>query len=218
MLCIGSSVNLSPPSIQNLNDQGSEMPRESEVSAGAKGQTSTLRPLLSEFPNRALSMPIDEQIYKDIMSRHPSGVTVVTTGEPVSRATGLTVNAFCTVSLHPPRLLVVVDKQSQTLQPLLENKAFTVSLLVAGAEDLAMHFASKDPDKFAELPPDSYTELASGPALVADSTAYFECRSVQEIEAGDHWILLGAVERGKILSDDEPLLYSERRFRRMVPV
>jgi flavin reductase (DIM6/NTAB) family NADH-FMN oxidoreductase RutF len=163
-------------------------------------------------------MSIDEQTYKDIMSRHPAGVTVVTTGEPVSRATGLTVSAFCTVSLDPPRLLVVIDKKSLTLLPLLENKVFTVNLLAVGAEDLAMHFASKEPDKFSSLPTDSYAGLATGPALVSHSTAYFECRSANEIEAGDHWIFLGAVERGKVLSDDEPLLYSHRRFRKIEPI
>ena len=162
-------------------------------------------------------MPIDEQTYKDIMSRHPAGVTVVTTGEPIELASGLTVSAFCTVSLLPPRLLVVIDKQAQTLPALLENKVFTVNLLAEGSEELALHFASKEEDKFSMLSPEAYAELGSGPALVADSTAYFECRTVQEIEAGDHWIILGAVERGKILSEAEPLLYSHRGFRRIQP-
>lgn len=162
-------------------------------------------------------MPIDEETYRDIMSRHPAGVTVVTTVDAGGDSFGLTVSAFCTVSLEPPRLLVVIDKLSYSLPALLESKAFTVSLLATGTEDLAMHFASKDPNKFDTLPPDSFTALATGPALVADSTAYLECTTTQEIEAGDHWILIGRVERGKILSEDEPLLYSHRRFRALDP-
>ena len=158
-------------------------------------------------------MPIDEQTYKDIMSRHPSGVTIVTTVDDDHTVYGLTVSAFCTVSLDPPRILVVIDKQSQSLPALLENKRFTVSLLAAGTEDIALHFASKDLDKFEPLPVDSYTGLTTGPALVADSTAYLECTTTEQLEAGDHWILVGGVERGKILSEDEPLVYSHRRFR-----
>ena len=162
-------------------------------------------------------MPIDEQTYKDIMSRHPSGVTVVTTADDEGVASGLTVSAFCTVSLDPPRLLVVVDKGSQTLPLLLANKKFTVSLLAEGGEDVALLFASKDDDKFGAIGQDEYTALATGPALVADSTAYLECVTSQEIDAGDHVIFVGDVERGKILSDDEPLLYSGRDFRSLRP-
>ena len=147
------------------------------------------------------------------MSRHPSGVTVVTTVDDDHTVYGLTVSAFCTVSLDPPRILVVIDKQSQSLSALLENKRFTVSLLAAGTEDVALHFASKDLDKFGPLAEDSYTALTTGPALVADSTAYLECTTTQQLEAGDHWILVGGVERGKILSEEEPLVYSHRRFR-----
>lgn len=161
-------------------------------------------------------MPIDEQTYKDIMSRHPAGVTIVTTTEADGRRVGLTVSAFCTVSLDPPRLLIVVDKESHTLPSLLASKQFTVNLISEGRADLAMHFASTLDDKFADLPEGSVVELETGPGLIADSTAYLECVTVQEVDSGDHWILVGGVERGKILSDDEPLVYSHRRFRALV--
>ena len=163
-------------------------------------------------------MPIDEKIYKDIMSRHPGGVTVVTTIGTSGKAFGLTVSAFCTVSLHPPRILIVIDKASHTLSTLLASKAFTVSFLEEESADLAMHFASADEDKFGSLPHGSFIELDTGPALVGDATAYMQCRTAQEIDSGDHWILVGAVERGVILNDAEPLIYSHRQFRKMMPL
>ena len=161
-------------------------------------------------------MPIDEQTYKDIMSRHPSGVTVVTTEGDDGNPVGLTVSAFCTVSLHPPRLLVVIDRKSNTLPALLARGRFTVNLLAEGRSDLAWHFASSGDDKFHSLPEGSVVEAETGPALVADSTAYLECETVQQVDSGDHVILVGAVERGKVLSDEEPLVYSHRRFRGLV--
>jgi flavin reductase (DIM6/NTAB) family NADH-FMN oxidoreductase RutF len=160
-------------------------------------------------------MPIDEQTYKDIMSLHPGGVTVVTTIDESGRALGLTVSAITTVSLHPPRILIVIDKKSHTVPALLESGAFTVSLLAAGTEDMAMYFASKEPDKFSDLPEEAYEALPTGPALVADSTAYLECRTTQAVDSGDHWILVGGVERGRVLAQQEPLVYWHRDFREL---
>jgi flavin reductase (DIM6/NTAB) family NADH-FMN oxidoreductase RutF len=139
----------------------------------------------------------------------------VTTVGSDGRHVGLTVSAFCTVSLDPPRLLVVIDKHSHTLQALLDSKQFTVNLLADGRDELALHFASTNEDKFSSLSPDSFAEMETGMALVADSTAYLECRTVQEIDSGDHRILVGAVERGKILSEEDALVYANRRFRKL---
>ena len=177
-----------------------------------KSQTTT-RTRLRIAIHGVFELPIDEQTYKDIMSRHPSGVTVVTTVDDRGVASGLTVSAFCTVSLDPPSLLVVIDKKSQSLPILLAGKGFTVSLLAKDTQDLALHFASKDEDKFGKLPAGSVADLETGPALVADANAYLECITIQKIESGDHWILVGGVERGKILSGEDPLVYSHRRFR-----
>ena len=161
-------------------------------------------------------MPIDEQTYKDVMSLLPGGVTVVTTLDESGIAVGLTVSAICTVSLVPPRILVVIDKNSQTLPALLASEAFTVSLLAEGSEGLAMYFASTVVDKFSDLDDDSYIELSTGPALVAQSNAYMECRTTQAIDSGDHWILVGGVEAGEVLSTGRPLVYWHRAFRELV--
>lgn len=158
-------------------------------------------------------MPIDEQTYRDIMSLLPGGVTVVTTVDRSGMAVGLTVSAICTVSLHPPRLLIVIDKRSHTLPVLRDSKAFTVSFLSEGNDDIALHFASTVVDKFADLDPDTFVELPTGPALTAQATAYMECRITQDVDSGDHRILVGTVERGRVLSNGRPLVYWHRAFR-----
>jgi flavin reductase (DIM6/NTAB) family NADH-FMN oxidoreductase RutF len=154
---------------------------------------------------------VDEDLFLEIMSSFPTGVTVVTTMASSGLPKGLTVSAFCPVSLHPPLVLVCLDNQSSTLAAIRESGWFSVNFLAAGREELARRFASKSDDKFQGLPwevpaPDG------GPILTEDSGAYVVCRLQDAIEAGDHWLLLGRVEQGSLREDHLPLLYGRRTF------
>ena len=156
-------------------------------------------------------MAVDEELFLEIMSSFPTGVTVVTTMTASGTPKGLTVSAFCPVSLHPPLVLVCLDNQSSTLEAIREGGMFTVNFLAAGREELARRFASKSEDKFEGTPWETpFPE--GGPILTDDSGAYVVCRVAQTIEAGDHWVLLGEVEGGDLRADHLPLLYGKRTF------
>jgi flavin reductase (DIM6/NTAB) family NADH-FMN oxidoreductase RutF len=156
-------------------------------------------------------MPVAEDLFLEIMSSFPTGVTVVTTSSAAGDPKGLTVSAFCPVSLRPPMVLVCLDNQSSTLASIGDAGRFTVNFLAAGREKLARRFAAKMENKFHgvkwELP-----AAGSGPILSEDSGAYVVCRVTRTIEAGDHHVLLGAVEEGGLREDHLPLLYGRRTF------
>src|SRR5258708_29877603 len=81
--------------------------------------------------------------FRQAMSRFASGVTVVTTlysGQPY----GLTVSAFCSVSLDPLLVLVSLQQSSQTLTFIEKSGCFAVNLLTAQQQPLAVPFARKD--------------------------------------------------------------------------
>jgi len=158
-------------------------------------------------------MPIDEQTYKDVMTLHPGGVTVVTTREKSGFPVGLTVSAITTVSLRPPRLLIVIDKKAGPLEALRQSGAFTVSFLAEGEGEMALYFASSEVDKFSDLEDDAYIDLPPGPAITKHSTSYLECYITQELHSGDHWIFVGSVESGQVLTKEKPLVYWHRDFR-----
>jgi flavin reductase (DIM6/NTAB) family NADH-FMN oxidoreductase RutF len=156
-------------------------------------------------------MPVDEELFLEIMSSFPTGVTVVTTIDGSGTPKGLTVSAFCPVSLHPQLILVCLDNQSSTLVAIKDNATFTVNFLAAGREALARRFASKIDDKFEGVPWDM--PLAEGgPVLKEDSGAYVACRVLRAIEAGDHWVVVGEVIGGSLREDHLPLLYGRRTF------
>jgi len=158
------------------------------------------------------SVAVTQQLYRDIMACFPSGVAIVTASEADGKPRGLTLSAFCAVSLKPPLVLVCVDKTSNTLPALQAAGGFTVNFLAGGREHLAVLYASKVDEKFEGIawrPPDL---VEGGPILHEDSAAYAVCVTRQAIEAGDHWVFIGEVRAGEVIENRLPLVYHRREF------
>lgn len=157
-------------------------------------------------------MALDQSTYREILTNFPSGVSIVTARGDDGTPFGLTVSAFCAVSLDPPLVLVCIDKSSTTLPAIEGSRAFTVNILAAGKEELALRFAGKSEEKFHGLEWDPPSIAEAGPILTGDSVAYAVCKTSDAIEAGDHWIFVGAVQDGAVRSHEVPLVYARRRF------
>ena len=156
-------------------------------------------------------MPVDHDLFVAIMASYPAGVAIVTTLDMDGTPRGLTTTAVSSVSAEPPLLLVCVDLTSRTLPALRDGGRFVVNFLREGRSELARLFASKADDKFEQV---EWRPSASGmPVLVADALAWAECATVNEIEPGDHVILLGQVEDGTgAVDEDAPLMYYRRSW------
>ena len=155
---------------------------------------------------------IDPHRFREVMSSFPSGVVVLTAFGDDGRPRGLTVSAFCAVSLDPPLALVCIDKTSNTLPAVQHTGGFTANILATGREQLARRMATKLTDKFdglGWLKPDS---PIGGPILAGDSAAYAVCTLRDTIEAGDHWVLIGLVTEGRHVDGLTPMVFSRRRY------
>jgi len=156
-------------------------------------------------------VPVDRDTFVEIMASYPAGVAIVTTLDADGTPRGLTTTAVSSVSAEPPLLLVCVDLTSRTLPALREGGRFVVNFLREGRSELARLFASKEDDKFEHV---RWQATASGmPFLAEDALAWAECVTVQELEPGDHVVLLGQVEEGGGAADeDAPLMYYRRSW------
>src|SRR5207253_10885835 len=81
--------------------------------------------------------------YMNVMATFPSGVVVVTAYGPDGLPRGLTVSAFCAVSLDPPLALACIAKTSNTLPAVQHTDGFTANILAAGREQLARRMADR---------------------------------------------------------------------------
>jgi flavin reductase (DIM6/NTAB) family NADH-FMN oxidoreductase RutF len=157
-------------------------------------------------------VPVTPQLYREIMACFPTGVAVVTAHEAGGRPRGLTLSAFCAVSLDPPLVLVCVDKSSNTLPALQASGGFTVNFLAGGREHLAVLYASKTEAKFEGIAWRPPQLQEGGPILHLDCAAYAVCMTRQAVEAGDHWVFIGEVREGAVIEGRLPLVYHRRSF------
>ena len=138
-----------------------------------------------------LPVTVEPQLLKQALAQFATGVTIVTTCDQEGQHVGLTVNSFNAVSLTPPLVLWSVDKHSRTLQAFEHASHFAVHILAHDQQALAMRFASRSEDRFAGL--DIQTGLGGVP-LIPGAVATLQCRTHQQVAAGDHIILIGWVE------------------------
>ena len=146
------------------------------------------------------------------MASFPSGVVVLTAFGPDSLPRGLTVSAFCAVSLEPPLALACIDKTSNTLPALQHAGGFTANILAAGREQLARRMATKLSDKFDGIAWRRPESDHGGPILEEDAVAFAVCTLKETIEAGDHWILIGNVVEGDHDTSRSPMIFSRRGY------
>lgn len=148
-------------------------------------------------------MPIDEYRFRSVLSRFATGVTVVTAVDADGVDHGITVSAFCSLSLEPPLVLVCIDRATVMHRILSAATSFAVNVLAADQEDLARKFSDPDDDRFDDT---ALTRGSSGAALLTGVAASLECALHDRLDGGDHTIFIGRVDAGTT-TDLHPLLY-----------
>jgi flavin reductase (DIM6/NTAB) family NADH-FMN oxidoreductase RutF len=144
---------------------------------------------------------------KGVHRRFPTGVTIVTTcddGEPA----GLAVNAFSSISIEPPVVLVCVAKTSATYQRLFAGDHIAINILAADQVGVARRFAVSGGDKFMDTP---WTAGVGGAPILDGVAAYLEIEIETRIPAYTHTIFIGRVVQADSF-DRRPLLYLGGQF------
>ncbi len=134
---------------------------------------------------------LDSRALRSAFGSFMTGVTVVTTRDSAGRPVGFTANSFSSVSLEPPLLLVCPGKFLSSFDSFAACTHFAVNVLAEGQEDVATTFASYKGDRFARV---DHGEDALGNVLIDGALSRFSCSTHDVIDAGDHAILIGAVQ------------------------
>jgi flavin reductase (DIM6/NTAB) family NADH-FMN oxidoreductase RutF len=182
---------------------------EDELQTSVDAQLAALQP---GAPPRAGQRA---ELYRRLLSDFPAGVTVVTAFDELGEPRGLTLIAFCGVSLDPPLVLVCVDRGSNTLPAIRHSGGFTVNFISSRSDHVARLMATKSADKFERIPWVAPSLPEGGPVLHEDAAAHIVCRTWQAVEAGDHWIFIGEVVEGATAEDRQPLVFHRRGFKEL---
>ncbi|MEP6925752.1 MAG: flavin reductase family protein [Pyrinomonadaceae bacterium] len=148
-------------------------------------------------------MTISKNNFREALRHWASGVTVVTTKDRAGCLHGITVSAFSSVSLHPPLILICIEKGAGSHHAFIENDLFIINILSDKQEHVSRRFASHSRDKFVGI---ETAEGSNGIPRISGALANLECRRMLSYEGGDHTIFVGEIENS-IIHPGKPLLY-----------
>ena len=135
-------------------------------------------------------MPLDPLELRRAFGCFVTGVTIVTAIDGEGRPRGFTANSFTSVSLDPPLVLVCIARTAGSYPLFSTTKQFAINILSEEQRPISSRFASKEVDKFAQI---EWRPGRTGSPLIGGTVAWLDCRREQQIDAGDHLILVGRV-------------------------
>jgi flavin reductase (DIM6/NTAB) family NADH-FMN oxidoreductase RutF len=138
--------------------------------------------------------------FRKTLGMFATGVTVITTRID-EQIHGMTANAFMSVSLQPPLILISVDRRARMNGLLREGMRYGVSVLEERQSALSDRFAGRTGDG-----PDPDFELVHDTPLVEGALAHLVARVVRSYWGGDHSLFLGRVEYVRY-GEGTPLLF-----------
>jgi flavin reductase len=146
---------------------------------------------------------------RGLMRRFPAGVAIVGVDLDGERV-GLTIGTLIPVSLEPPLVGFAVRQEAALHELLRRSGAFGVSLLAAGQEGVAQHFARG-------VPPIALWEgidvrETDGPPLLAGAIGWLVGRVSAEVPAGEDTFFVGEVLSVEQGASERPLVYVDRRY------
>ncbi|UFS96214.1 flavin reductase family protein [Nocardia huaxiensis] len=157
------------------------------------------------------SREIDPQAFKAVLGRFCSGVTVITAldnGEPV----GFACQSFASLSIEPPLVSFFPARTSSTWPRIRAAGKFCVNILADDQTEICRQLGRPGADKFAGV---EWTVSANGSPLLTGAMATIECELHDEVDGGDHTIVIGRVTGLNEHSDAPPLLFYRAAFGRL---
>jgi len=149
-------------------------------------------------------LDIDPIVFRQLLGRFATGVTVLTTRDPAGRPAGMTASSLAAVSLAPPLVSVCVDLGAEMHQVLSGAEAFTINILSAGQEAVSRRFSQQPAEgRFQGI---GWRETDDGLILLDGTLAHLVCERYADFPLGDHTLFVGRVTGGD-LGEHDPLVH-----------
>ena len=160
-------------------------------------------------------MSLSPTEFRNAMGGFATGVTIITL-DLEGEVHGMTANAFASVSLDPPLLLVCVDHSARTHAHLHAKKRFGVNILAEDQRVISEYYAlpTCSHERAEEEAGARFERTAQGTPILQGALAYLECKLRSAQEAGDHTVFIAEVE-DVVLRPGAPLLFFRGKYRKI---
>lgn len=149
---------------------------------------------------------IDPRALRDCCGRFATGVTVVTTRTPEGDH-GMTAIAFMSVSLDPPPISISLGSRSKMLGKLRQSGRYAVNILSQEMRPHALHFLGRTDETLTDMFHEQH-----GLHGLREAAAVIVADVVQQVEVGDHVLVLGHVRHLDHDPTAAPLLFHAGQF------
>ncbi|MFI5936419.1 flavin reductase family protein [Actinoplanes sp. NPDC051494] len=153
---------------------------------------------------------VDADLFRSLLRRHAAAVVVITA--PGSPPAGFTATSFTSVSLDPPLVSFALARTASAWPAVRAAETIAVHVLTREQEHVARTFSTRGIDRFAAH--GSWRAGPEGVPLLDGVLATLVCRVTQQVEAGDHTIVLATPSFGEHHSDATvtPLVYHDGSY------
>ncbi len=158
--------------------------------------------------SRPAAGPADPATFRQVLGSFCSGVTVVAA---LGREgpLGLTCQAFASLSLDPPLILISPSRESVTWPKIRQIGRFCISILAEEHQPVSIQMSRPGTAKFTGIP---WEQTPLGSPRVTGATAWLDCTLEAEHDGGDHTVVIAAVHHLSADPAARPLLYHHGRY------
>lgn len=150
---------------------------------------------------------MDEKIFRNIMGKFATGVTVVAT-ENKGKVYGMTANAFMSVSLTPKLVTISINNDANILEEITESNIFSINFLSSEQQKLSDIFANRVNNDC-----DIIFEKLDGIPTLPGAMAQIACVLATKYVVGDHTLLIGEVtDVYNNMDESTPLIFYEGTY------
>lgn len=136
---------------------------------------------------------VDVRGLRTALGQFATGVTAIVTRDHAGALVGLTANSFASVSLDPPLVLWSLRKAARCYEAFRSCGFFIINVLASDQIDIARKFSAPTADRFVGV---SWKPSPAAALPVIDGVAaWFDCKTLNTFDAGDHTIFVGEVCR-----------------------
>lgn len=158
---------------------------------------------------------LDPEQLRKSMRAWTSGVTIVTASY-AGEQHGMTVSSFTSIALEPPLIIISLHTASRTHDLVAQANAFAVTILGDGQQDISDRFAGRVSDTEDRLAGIETETLITGAPFIKGGLAYLDCRVTEAITVGTNTLFLAEVVAARGNGEGKPLVYHDRKYRRLV--
>jgi flavin reductase (DIM6/NTAB) family NADH-FMN oxidoreductase RutF len=110
-------------------------------------------------------------------------------------------------------ILICVGSQSATRELILNSRAFGLSVLAKGQEEIAKLFGGKSSRKVNKFEKVRYHTAKTGSPLLDDCAAVFDCKVEEVHDHGSEKLIIGKIVAAEFPKKEyEPLVYREKDY------